>query len=678
MKTFILIIIFLGSSGIIFSQSTLPKKSEERYNDTTSFKTETVVINADRIYSAATDQTFRLQNLNLLPRSSSQDILRIVPGLITAQHAGGGKAEQIFLRGFDCDHGTDVNIKVDGAPVNMVSHGHGQGYADLHFIIPETIERVEVVKGPYFASYGDLTTAGAVTFRTADTLANNIIKAEAGSFSTFRGLGLFTTSIGATKTYGGAELFSSRSFFDAPQNFSRVNYIGKTYTPISDNSILTASIMGFSSRWDASGQIPQRAVESGLITRFGTIDPNEGGNTNRTTLQLALETKGESPMKLSASFTDYQFQLFSNFTFFAIDSVRGDMIEQTDNRSVIYIRGEKDFFSLFGSVGMKTKFGADMRNDNIRAALYHNHARTRLETTRDNKINQTNVGVFAENSFLFSDLSIQLGLRGDYIGFNVQNIAQQGGGAHGTSNKFVVSPKANVSLAVSENASLFFNSGFGFHSNDARVAVSKTNGNTVPRAFGSEIGARWTGERISVSTDAWLLDLENEFIWIGDEGTTEEAGRSRRIGIDVELRYNTTDWLTVGTELTMSKGRLLDLPEGENFIALAPNITMTAFTTFKFDEFSTALRLRHIGSRPANEDNSLTATGYSILDLTAVVPVSDNFDLTFQFENMLNSQWREAQFDTSSRLPNEPVAVSEVNYTPGTPASIRMGVSAKF
>ena len=679
MKTILLIVMLsLWPLNGAYSQQKIAQKPVDKQNDTTSFKTEAVVVNADRIYSTATDNTYRAQNLNLLPRSSSQDILRIVPGLVTAQHAGGGKAEQIFLRGFDCDHGTDINIKVDGAPVNMVSHGHGQGYADLHFIIPETIERVEVVKGPYFASFGDLTTAGAVTFRTADTLANNIVKAEIGSFNTFRGIGLLTTGIGTTKVYGGAELFSSRGFFDAPPHFTRVNYITKTYTPITENSFLTASVMGFTSKWNASGQIPERAVESGLITRFGTIDRNEGGHTNRITTQVALQTTGDSPMKISASFTKYQFQLFSNFTFFAGDSVRGDMIEQTDNRSVIYIRGEKDFFTFLGAFGMKTKVGADMRSDNIRAALFHDSARVQLETVRNNSINQTNHGVFAENSFLFSTLSIQVGIRGDYIGYNVRNIDALTEGPQGTTHKFVISPKANASLLLTENTTLFLNSGFGFHSNDARVAVSKSNSNIIPRAFGSEIGARWADETIAVSAAGWLLDLENEFIWVGDEGTTEEVGRSRRIGIDIEARYNATDWLTVGTEMTVSKGRLMDLPEGKNYIALAPNITLTAFASAKFDAFSTALRLRNIGSRPANEDNSLTATGYSILDLTAIVPISKNFDLTLQCENILNSTWREAQFDTSSRLPNESTAVSEVNYTPGTPANVRLGLSAKF
>ena len=334
MKFFVLLasaLVFVGVSA----QTTKSNDSTRSKADTTTYKSKPVLVEINRAASAATDQTFRAKDLLYLPHNSTQDLLRVVPGLVIAQHAGGGKADQIFLRGFDADHGTDININVDGAPVNMVSHGHGQGYADLHFIIPETIDRVDVVKGPYFASYGDLTTAGAVTFRTADTLANNIAKLEAGMFGTYRGLGLVTTSIGTTKAYAGAEFSSSQGYFELPQDFSRLNLIAKTYTPVGDQTALTASVMTFTSKWNASGQIPQRAVDAGVITRFGSIDPNEGGTTSRTTFQLALQDQGADPLTIRASLTDYRFRLFSNFTFFAGDSVNGDMIEQTDQRAVL-------------------------------------------------------------------------------------------------------------------------------------------------------------------------------------------------------------------------------------------------------------------------------------------------------------------------------------------------------
>ncbi len=651
--------------------------------DASTYKAATVVVDANRAVSAATDQTFRSKDLLLLPHNSAQDLLRIVPGLVIAQHGGGGKAEQIFLRGFDADHGTDINISVDGAPVNMVSHGHGQGYADLHFIIPETVERVDVVKGPYFASYGDLTTAGAVTFRTADTLVNNIAKLEGGMFGTYRGLGLVATSLGTTKAYAGAEFSSSQGYFELPQDFSRLNLIAKTYTPLGRHSALTASVMTFTSKWNASGQIPNRAVESGLVTRFGAIDPNEGGATSRTTFQLALQEQGADPLTIRASFTDYRFRLFSNFTFFATDSINGDMIEQTDERSVLALFGQKNFVYLIDEVGMQTSFGVNVRHDNVRAALYHDSVRTRLSTTRDNAIKQTNVGVFAEQKIIVGALTAVFGARADYFDFNVENLAPQGAAtqgsaAHGSAQKIVVSPKANLAYAIDDHGTLFLNSGFGFHSNDARVAVTKASQTTIPRAFGAELGGRWANDVLAFSVAAWMLDLESEFVWIGDEGTTEESGRSRRIGLDVEARVHPTTWFTIGGNATVSRGRLRDLPDGANYIALAPTLTLTSFAVFEFDAFSAAVRLRHIGARPANETYSVAATGYSIVDMNGTVPLTSALDLNVQVENLLNMSWREAQFDTESRLRGESDTTSEIHYTPGTPFNVRVGVGLRF
>ena len=183
---------------------------------------ETVTVTAERPLSAASDKSFRDSDFVLRPRNSAQDMLRLVPGLVLAQHAGGGKAEQIFLRGFDADHGTDVNISVDDVPVNMLSHGHGQGYADLHFIIPETIQEVDVVKGPYDTRYGDLATAGVVAFQTKDSLKNNLLKLEGGSFDEYRALALIKGPESQTiQSYFGTDLFYTRGPFDVPQDFHR-------------------------------------------------------------------------------------------------------------------------------------------------------------------------------------------------------------------------------------------------------------------------------------------------------------------------------------------------------------------------------------------------------------------------------------------------------------------------
>jgi outer membrane receptor protein involved in Fe transport len=377
MKAVLVQIIWLAISSSMMAQ--IPDSTKE-------VRSAEVMVESNRSFSAASNSEYRMRDLQTMPRNSTQDLLRVVPGLTTSQHAGGGKAEQIFLRGFDCDHGTDININVDGAPVNMVSHGHGQGYADLHFVIPETVERIEVVKGPYLAAYGDLTTAGAVTFTTADTITQNNLKAEAGAFDTYRVLGLVNTAIGSIKMYAGLEATRTQGFFTIPQEFSRYNAIAKLYSPLTENSELVGSITGFTSSWNASGQIPDRAVSQGLISSFGSIDPNEGGNTSRLTAQLAYRYNGSSPLEFQTSITDYRFRLFSNFTFYSINPERGDMIEQTDNRKVYTTKLTKTFCTIHEILGLKTVIGGNARYDDINAALYSNSARHRVETIQSANI----------------------------------------------------------------------------------------------------------------------------------------------------------------------------------------------------------------------------------------------------------------------------------------------------
>jgi outer membrane receptor protein involved in Fe transport len=644
---------------------------------------DAVVVEAERPFSAASDAEFRAVDFQLRPKNSAQDILRVVPGLFIAQHAGGGKAEQIFLRGFDCDHGTDINISVDDAPVNMISHGHGQGYADLHFIIPEAIERVDVAKGPYFARFGDLATAGAVVFNTYEKLNENIVRLEGGQFGTYRALGLVKAPFESEKihSYFGAEVYKTDGYFEREQNFNRINLMGKATFMTGETSRISASLLTFSGGWDASGQVPERAVESGLITRFGSIDPNEGGTTSRTTGIVKFTTGGFNPFTITGSLTDYRFRLYSNFTFFLDDSVNGDMIEQTDKRTIASLRAETNQHYQVGNSIMQTTFGANFRSDDIAVGLYHDSARTRIEARREGLVNQRQLGSYIQQEMSYDIINLQLGLRADYIGFDVTNLLEESASAEGVAQQFILSPKANLSVTPTDGLSFFGNFGYGFHSNDARVVVAaKGADSTLPRAMGFETGVRIgkVSDVISGSVAAWQLDLASELVYIGDAGDYEPKGRTRRQGIDLELRVAPLEWLAIGADMTLSRGRFLDLAQGENFIPLAPNMTLTANAVAKFDGFSTALRLRMLDDRPANETNTVTALGYEVVDLSAAYRITANIELYANIENLFDAVWNEAQFDTESRLKGEAESVSELHYTPGSPRSVRVGMAYKF
>ncbi len=647
---------------------------DAKQNDDTTLartrQTQEVIVQASRVRSAATDQQLSARDLKLLPVSSSQDLLRVVPGLEIAQHAGGGKAEQIFLRGFDCDHGTDISISVDDSPVNMVSHGHGQGYADLHYVIPETIERIDVLKGPYYASAGDQATAGQVRIHTADTLSENILKAHYGMFESYRGLALLGTRIASTNIYGGAELQSTRGYFDAAQNFRRANAILKVLQPIDDRWTLKSSAFLFSSDWNASGQIPQRAVDAGLISHFGAIDSLEGGNTSRATLQWTLHSNGAAPWTINAGYTRYRFQLFSNFSFYAEDPVNGDMIEQTDERAIAHVSASTMRHFELGSIAFSLNAGASLRMDDIHTALYHSQKRSRLSTSIDANIRQADAALFAEQSVFIGQLTLNAALRAQYFRFAVEDLSN---GNNKERQQVLFSPKLNAAYDLSSSCSVYFNSGFGFHTNDARAVVRDSSENVIPRAFGSEFGFRLHNESAALCAAAWMLDLESELVWSGDAGNTESSGRTRRIGIDLDLRCELMKNYSVGADLCVSRGRYRDEPEGQNFIALAPNLTLSAYSSYTGDIVSAAVRVRSISSRPANEDNSIRAEGYAIVDFNCSVSVLKGIDLTLECRNLLNTEWKEAQFDTTSRLQNEGSAVSDLHFSAGTPLSLKVG-----
>jgi len=668
---------------LCIGEGLLAQRNDPFTADSVRYRYDSVTVTADRPYSAASDAQFRAADFALRPRNSAQDILRVVPGLIIAQHAGGGKAEQIFLRGFDCDHGTDINITVDNAPVNMVSHGHGQGYADLHFIIPETIDRVDVVKGPYFARYGDMTTAGAVAFHTADSLRDNLVKLEADPFAdkTYRAVALLRAplAVPGTQAYFGGEIYTSRGYFDAPQDFNRVNLFAKVRSSVGSTGSVSAEILGFSAGWNASGQIPERAVADGSLSRFGSIDSTEGGSTSRTTAIVRYASGGSSPLTITGSFTDYRFRLFSNFTFFRDHPDAGDEIEQTDRRSIVGLKAENDVFYTLGDVAMRTRFGADLRNDDITVGLYHDSARVRLATTSDAAIAQRQIGPYIEQEIILPWAQILLGLRADYFSFDVENRLRQGTQPEGIAQQLLLSPKANIALPIGDDMAIFINSGFGFHSNDARDVVRERNQRTLPRAFGAEAGMRYgaAGSLFSASASAWLLDLESEFVYIGDAGETEASGRTRREGIDLEARVNPAAWLALGVDATIARGRSVDDPEGENFIPLAPNFTLSGNALVRFGDLSAAARLRMVGDRPANPDNSVVARGYRIVDLSASYRMGQ-IELFANIENLLDAEWNEAQFETESQLRGEAAPVNELHYTPGTPRAIRGGMALRF
>jgi hypothetical protein len=660
-----------------------------------------ITVTDRRPVSAATEQKMRERDFELRPHNTTWEILNNLPGLLAGQHAGGGKAMQYFLRGFDNDHGTDIAIFVDGIPVNMVSHAHGQGYADLNFLIPQVIDYVDFYKGPYFSQWGDFANSGTVNFITKERAVENSLEAIGGFFNTMRYTSVLSPKIGPIQTLVANEIYFSDGPFKNPENFTKYNFFGKFTIDPTPESKLSLWTSVYTGDWDASGQIPLRAVHSGQLNRFGAIDPSEGGRSDRENLNL-IYTDTPSPQEswyVQLYGSRYKLTLFSNFTFFRFDPVRGDGINQDDSRWLYGGRVRYSRLWNFAAVPTQSTIGIETRNDDADVGLFHQEKRQRFATTNKvNVVERSFSGYLQQEFFLRDWLRFQAGLRGDFFLFDVDNrlppnatdaILVQGNASDG-----IVSPKANLILSpfanrnsLWRNTEFFLNFGMGFHSNDARDAV-QPGGTALVRSTGGELGVRtnlW--EKLDLAAALWILDLDSELVFVGDEGTTEASGPTQRWGIDFETRYQIFPWLFADFDLTYADPRFRVTGKA---IPLAPILLMSGGLTANLtDGFSAALRLKHLGDRPANEDRSLTAHGYTVLDLLLRYRWR-NLEASIEVLNFTDHDWRETQFATDSCLRQEvgvdprcPASgggdgISDINFVSGYPINLRGGLTVFF
>ncbi|AEA45645.1 TonB-dependent receptor [Fluviicola taffensis] len=625
-------------------------------------------------------------NLTLQPVRSAQELLTLVPGLFVAQHAGGGKAEQLFLRGFDIDHGTDVALSLDGMPVNMVSHAHGQGYADFHFVMPEVVDKINFEKGPYDVTKGDLATAGSVDFQTKEQLAKSFVALEYGMFQHKKiTAGIKVLENQRSNAYFTADYLQTDNFFVSPQDFKRINLYGKYTGVLSPNFKVSFSASTFQSSWNASGQIPDRAVADGSISRFGSIDNTEGGNTSRTNVQLGVIQKINASSSLKSDFyaSFYDFSLFSNFTFFLEDSINGDQIHQYESRKIYGGKSEyKKLITLKENTIFTFTGGAGFRYDdinNIGLAKTTGRIFVRDQVQLGN-INQTNIFGYVSGKLEINRFVLNIALRGDNVNYYYNNLKDSVYQPKSLSQA-VFLPKLTLLFNATDNVQLYLKSGIGYHSNDARVLLSSDNltKKALPLAYGSDLGATWKLTKNLLFNGAlWYLFSEQEFVYVGDAGIVEPSGQSQRLGFDVGLTFQPYKWLFLYSNLNYSHARSVSEPKGQNFIPLAPTFTSDGKVQLNFKKgIFTTISYRYMGHRAANEDNSVIAKGYFVNDFT-VGYQRKSFVVTAIVNNIFNVKWNETQFLTESRLKDEAQPVSEIHFTPGTPFSCRLQVKFMF
>jgi TonB-dependent Receptor Plug Domain len=641
-----------------------------------------VSVTAPPPVSSSSEQIIPGRDFELRPQGRPADVLRLVPGLIINQHQGGGKAEQYLLRGFDADHGTDLALFVDGLPVNLRSHVHGQGYADLHFLIPETVKAVDVLKGPYFPEYGDFETAGAIVFLTRDYVEENTLEVAGGSFNTQRYVALISPTRDALKTLIAFEGYRSDGPFEHPNGYLRFNLFAKASASIAEDMKLAVWASHYRAEWHGSGQIPERAIPSGLIDRFGAIDRNEGGITQRTNLNIDYSWQVTDTQRLAVHVygSYYALSLFNDFTFFLNDPAHGDMINQRDRRFVAGVDTQYAIRSTPFGIPVTSTVGFQYRLDTPNVVLANAVQRHQVGRVQDVSIVEQSYSPFVKFDLTpFEKLRLVTGARGDIFRF-------QGSEHVNTTEPFETrdvtrarpNVKANLILGPWVATELFANFGTGFHSNDARAVLINPGLDALPTARGYEFGVRTRAlPRTDVFATYWFLDLSSELVFVGDDGTTKPRGRSHREGVEFGVKVQPLDWLSFTGDFTYTTRA--EFVETGAPIPLAPIWTARADITVRLPwGLSSSFEMRYLGARPADEARQFTARGYTLLNWTGRYRYR-NLEAFLSIENLTNVQWREAQFAFTSRLPGEPAqGVHDLHFTPGAPRSFLGGIAVHF
>ncbi len=647
---------------------------------------EVSIIGARQV-AASSQQFIPDKEILLQPQGRPAQVLRLIPGFIAVEHSGGaGKADQYFLRGFDADHGTDVGFFADGMPINLRTHAHGQGYTDLNFIIPETIEGLDVYKGAYLPEFGDFATAGAVNFKTRQVVQEGIVQAAGGQFDTQRYMLMFSPTKDKVRTLFAAEGYYTNGPFQNDNRYFRANLFGKMTTNLTGRDEISLTGTFQKSKWNASGEIPLRAVNDGTLDRFGAIDPSQGGNTLRSTARLNYhyDTTSGGLFFANAYGQYYWLDLFTNFTFFLNDPANGDGIQQSDRR-VVYggdigykQQGEVLGVPSIGTIGFQT------RVDNIHARLGTQTTRMPTGTTTDSDILEASYAPFIKAEVQpTSWMRLAGGLRAETFTFDVRNrcpaCAEQ---PAGRKQSGVVLPKMNLILGPWASTEFFANYGEGYHSNDARSVVAQAS-SPIARAKSYEVGVRskpWGPEGVELIATLWRLDLKSELVFVGDEGTTENRGATKREGVEVAARGQVWGPIYFNGSVTWTKAEF----RNGDAIPLAPEVTAYGALLVRWPEgLISQLQATYLGVRPLTEDRTVKSPSWIDFDLSEryqlPIKLSHGRVEAFLFiQNLFNTKWEQAIFAFESQRRNEVAPVNDIHFVPGNPRMFMGGVAWYF
>ena len=637
--------------------------------------------------SASTGQANN-EELSQRPVLRRGELLEVIPGFIATQHSGGGKANQYFVRGFNLDHGTDFHVGLDGMPANYRTHSHGQGYADLNFIVPEFVERLDYFKGPINTSYGDLANAGGAEYRLFNVLPEGLLSLTYGSYDYMRLLLADSWAVGRGHLSFGLEFTHEDGPWDRGNNYHRSNFFARYHEGDEDN-FWNVTALAHRGDWNSSDQKPARAISSGLVDRFGAVDPTTGGDSSRHSLSTQMQRKdGRATTRLNAWAGYYDLELFSNFTYFLNDPVRGDQFEQSESRVFAgFDLTHRLDYDLNGRPS-HTTFGFQTRNDWIDdIGLHLTQERNRFDTIRQDDVYVGSYSLFIDHQTRFNSwFRAGIGLRGDLFHFDVRSDLDANSGRE---TDAILSPKLNLAFGPWKRTEIYLNAGYGFHSNDARgttIAIDPTDGVTpldsvdpLVRTRSAEVGLRTTAlTGLTATLSLWYLESDSELVYVGDAGTSEAGDASERWGVEAAFYWRPNDWFTFDAEYAWTDARFVGVPSSLARIPNAIEHTLsTGITIGREHGWFGALRGRYFSARPLNESGSVESLDSFIVNARLGYRRHD-WEISLDCLNLFDQGDRDIEYFYESRLPGEAAGVEDVHFQPMEPRQVRLNVTYRF
>lgn len=682
---------FLTTPKLIFPVSVLLALNTAEAEESITLDTISVIGNYDNgigTSDAASEGIVTRKLMENRPALRTGELLEFVPNLIVSQHSGNGKANQYYLRGFNLDHGTDFATFVDGVPVNMRTHAHGQGYTDLNFLIPELVQEIKYKKGPYFAEFGDFASAGAAQMQLVNQLPKGIASVTFGSYGYQRYLVANSTDMADGSLLYGLEINRNNGPWQNEENLKKLSGILR-YSAGTAQDGFNITAMAYHNQWDATDQIPLRAVQSGALNRFGTIDPTDGGESSRYSLSAArYQRDSAGAFEANVYALHSKLDLYSNFTYFLNNPVDGDQFNQNEHRTTVGFNIAKTWFTSGFGLPMQNKIGLQTRYDGLSpVALYNTAATKRTSLIRSDKVKELSNGFYAENSTQWHEkFRSVLGLRYDQYHFDVDS------SIIGNSDKaqdHITSPKLSLIFGPWADTEFFINYGKGFHSNDARGTTQTVLPNGDPAAAvtplaasrGSEIGIRTEIiPNLQSSLALWQLNLDSELLYIGDAGETEPTRASKRKGVEWSNHYIANDWLLFDFDIALSQARYnTNDGSGKHIPGSLGRVIAFGASFNNLNQWSGAIQLRHFGPRPLVEDNSVRSNSTTVAYARVGYQFTPSTKLTLDVFNLFNRKQSDIDYFYTSRLNGEAAeGVDDKHFHPVEPITARLTLSHQF